>query len=773
MKQVFQPIGSGATEISELPVPVAKRGQVLVHNHASLVSAGTERTIVDFAGKNLAQKARDRPDLVRQVLQTARQRGLLSTLDLVRSGLDTRIALGYSSAGTVIEVGDNAGPYRAGDSVACAGAGYAVHSEVVSVPANLVAAVPDGVDLEHAAFTTVGCIAMHALRLGTPQLGETVAVIGLGLVGQVVVQLAKAAGCTVIGMDLATERCQLAEQLGCDVAADSDEGMHAALGQHSTVGGCDLVMIAAGTESSGPVRLAGEIARDRGRVVAVGAVGLELPRDLYFGKELNFVVSRSYGPGRYDPGYEEQGNDYPAGYVRWTENRNMESFGQLLADGKVDVGPLISHRFPIDAAAAAYELIQQHDEPYLGVLITYPRTEEIERRIDLPAGIEPSPAPTERRPAGQGTASTTSSQRPTLPVSRVGVGLVGAGAFAQKTLLPAARGVDGVDWIGVCSSTGRDARVAGDKFGFRYCTSDAGELLADDEINTIAIVTRHDLHACLAAAALRAGKHVFVEKPPALNGEELRDLVSAVLRAGPQARLMVGYNRRFAPLARQLSAFVKKINEPLMINFRVNAGFIGADHWIHDPEQGGGRILGEVCHFVDFISFLAGATPASVFAHCLPNKGKYVDDNVQITLELADGSIGSITYVASGDAALPKERVEVFGGGRAAVLDDFRRLQLVERGRTRVTKSRFRQDKGHRGEWTALANELRGVETSLPPLEQLVGTSLATFGVVESIRSGVPVALDPAGFIERLPETVVSDDSESELPPEGASRAPA
>jgi len=777
MKQVFQPIGSGATEVAELPAPTAKRGHVLVRNRASLVSAGTERTIVDFAGKNLAQKARERPDLVRQVLQAARQRGLLSTLDLVRSGLDTRIALGYSSAGRVIEVGDDGGPYRVGDLVACAGAGYAVHSEIVSVPTSLVAAVPDGVDLEHAAFTTVGCIAMHGLRLGTPQLGETVAVIGLGLVGQLVVQLAKAAGCTVIGMDLDGERCRLAEQLGCDAAADSEAGLHAVLGQHTTVGGCDLVMIAAGTDSSGPVRLAGEIARDRGRVVAVGAVGMELPRDLYFAKELNFVVSRSYGPGRYDPSYEEKGNDYPAGYVRWTENRNMGSFCQLLAVGKVSVGPLTSHRFPITDAAAAYALIQQSDEPYLGVLITYPQTEELARRIDLEAAGGAAAAPVEQgtsaRGATPGAAAAMAIKLPRLPVSRVNVGLVGAGAFAQKTLLPAAHRVEGIDWIGVCSSTGKDARVAGDKFGFRYCTSDPEELFGDDDVNTIAIVTRHDLHASLAAAALRAGKHVFVEKPPALSHEELGDLVSAVQQAGPQARLMVGYNRRFAPLAQQLRAFVQEIDEPLMINCRVNAGFIAADHWVHDAQQGGGRILGEVCHFVDFVSFLAGAAPTSVYARCLPNSGKYVDDNVQITLELSGGSIGSITYIANGDAALPKERIEIYGGGRAAVLDNFRRLQLVEGGRSRVTKSRFRQDKGHRGEWAALANELRDGEASLPPLEELVGTSLATFGAVESIRSGAAVALDPAGFIERSAQAAGRDDIVPELPPGGAPDDPA
>ena len=783
MKQVFQPIGSGATEVAELPAPTAKRGHVLVRNRASLVSAGTERTIVDFAGKNLAQKARERPDLVRQVLQAARQRGLLSTLDLVRSGLDTRIALGYSSAGTVIEVGDGAGSHRVGDLVACAGAGYAVHSEIVSVPANLVAAVPEGVDPEHAAFTTVGCIAMHGLRLGTPQLGETVAVIGLGLVGQLVVQLAKAAGCTVVGMDLDGERCRLAEQLGCDAAADSEAGLHAMLGQHTTVGGCDLVIIAAGTNSSGPVRLAGEIARDRGRVVAVGAVGMELPRDLYFAKELDFVVSRSYGPGRYDPGYEEKGADYPAGYVRWTENRNMVSFCQLLGDGKVNVGPLISHRFPIADAAAAYALIQQSDEPYLGVLITYPQSEELERRIDLGAAGSVA-APPAQQGAGPEIAATSPVKQPRLPITRVQVGLVGAGAFAQKTLLPAARGVDGLDWVGVCSSTGKDARVAGDKFGFRYCTSDPEELFGDDDVNTIAIATRHDLHASLAAAALRAGKHVFVEKPPALNRDELGDLVSAVRQAGPQARFMVGYNRRFAPLAQQLGAFVEKIDEPLIIAFRVNAGFIAPNHWVHDAEQGGGRILGEVCHFVDFIGFLAGAAPTSVFARCLPNNGKYVDDNVQITLELAGGSIGSITYVANGDPALPKERIEVYGGGRAAVLDDFRRLELVERGRSRISKSRFRQDKGHRGEWLALANELRGVTTngdrargdtasedkaSLPTLQDIVGTSLATFGTVESIRSGAPIALDPAGFIAAEPHATARDDAEPELPSDEAS----
>jgi predicted dehydrogenase len=548
-------------------------------------------------------------------------------------------------------------------------------------------------------------------------------VIGLGLLGQLTVQILKAAGCRVVGMDIDRGRVELALRLGADAGSDSSVAFFDACMQQSAGRGMDAVLISAQTTSSDSVNLAAEVARDRAVIVAVGTVGMALERKYFYEKELDFRVSRSYGPGRYDAAYEQKGVDYPIGYVRWTETRNMEAFVKLLADGKVDVGALITHRFSIDQAQSAYDLIEgKSQQPFLGVLITYSELAEETRRVNLP------------EKAGATTVAGTKS---------VAIGLLGAGNFATSTLLPAIKRVGGVTLVGVCAANGSHSHHTAKKFGFRCSATDEDSLINDAAINTVVVATRHHLHARQVLAALKAGKDVFCEKPLCLNEDELRDIV----RAGEEQPsvgkplLMVGFNRRFAPLAVHLKSFLRKIHEPLALHYRVNAGFIPADHWLNDPEQGGGRVIGEVCHFVDFLTFLVGAAPIEVQAHSLANPGKYSNDNVVCSLRFADGSQGTISYLANGDKSYSKERVEVFGGGAVAVLEDFRRLDLVRGSQKQVYRSFFRQDKGHRGEWEAFVGVLRNGGDSPVPFAEIVTTMMATFALEKSRSSGQPISV--------------------------------
>jgi predicted dehydrogenase/threonine dehydrogenase-like Zn-dependent dehydrogenase len=732
MKQVLQHARTGKISVAEVPSPKLLAGCVLVRVAASLVSAGTERASSEFASKNLLQKAKARPDLVREVIAKVQRDGIFSALSAVRSRLDQPTALGYSSAGTVVAVGEGVTDVNVGDRVACAGAGYAVHAECACVPRLLVARIPAGAEVtfDDAAFTTVGAVALHGIRTADVKLGDVVAVIGLGLVGQLTVQMLKAAGCRVVGTDLVGERVELARRLGADHAADSVSDFKEICSAISNGHGADAVLITAETSSSDPVNLAGEVARDRGVVVAVGTVGMDIQRPLYYGKELEFRVSRSYGPGRYDAAYEQKGRDYPIGYVRWTETRNMEAFVQLLAEGKLDVRSLITHRIPIERARHAYDVITgRAGEPSLGVLITYGAQTESTPRLEL---------------VHKGPPTANAGEKTVL------VGMLGAGSFAMSTLLPAMKGIAGVNLAGVCAASGPHARQAADKFGFRYCSTDESEILRDESVNTVAIATRHHLHAGQVIAALNAGKHVFCEKPLCLSEDELTEIAAAYSSANLSRKslLMVGFNRRFAPMVERMKTFVDEIRGPLVLHYRVNAGFIPADHWVNDPEQGGGRILGEVCHFVDLLAFLAGAPPISVHTRSLSN-GHNGDDNVVIALEFANGSQGAISYLVNGDKSFSKERVEVFGGGSVAVLDDFRRLELVRRGRNQVFRSRLRQDKGHRREWEAMAKATLGGGESPIAFTEIVATTLTTLRAVDSRSSGQPFTVDASAFLTK------------------------
>ncbi len=725
MKQVLQNIRDGETFVAEVPIPTPKPGMALIKTGSSLVSAGTERMLVEFGEKSLIGKARSRPDLVRQMVDKARREGLVTTIEAAFNRLDQPMVLGYSSAGEIVALGEGLKGFQIGQRVACAGGGYAVHAEYAIVPQNLLAVLPDQVSYDQAAFATLGAIAMHGFRLTQAQVGERVAIIGLGLVGLLAAGIAKAAGCQVLGIDIDPHRIELAVQMGIEgVSRDNAESAAQSFSRNR---GCDAVLICADTPSNDPVELAGAIARDRAAVVATGAVGLQIPRKVYYEKELSFINSRSYGPGRYDRGYEESGQDYPIGYVRWTEGRNLEAFIDLLASGQVDVEPLISHRFPIEDAAQAYELITgKKQEPFLGVLLTYPQT--VVSTDLLPKRVE----------------ATLQTASKIITPSQVTVGVLGAGNFAAAVMLPTLKKIPSIRFTGIASASGVNAQSAAKRFGFSYATSDEQQVIADTETQIVMILTRHNLHARQVIAALSSGKSVFCEKPLALNIEEL-DEITGVLNSidNPvQGRgnfqrpiLMVGFNRRFAPFAIKMADFFAHRHEPMFIHYRINAGYIPSSHWVHDPIQGGGRIIGEGCHFIDFVSFLVGNSPAAVHAQALPDSGKYNQDNVTITLTFPDGSIGTIDYLANGDKSFPKEYVEVFCGGQVAVLNDFRSLTMIQNGKKKTERSLLRQDKGHLAEWEAFVSAIQSQGNPPIPYAQLIGVTGASFLAVKALNS--------------------------------------
>jgi len=722
MKQLLQNINNGETVIVDVPIPQVQAGMALVHTRASLVSAGTERMLVEFANKSLLGKALSRPDLVRQMADKARREGVLSTVEAAFNRLDQPMPLGYSSSGVIELLGEGLQGFKVGDKVACAGGGYAVHAEYAIVPHNLLALLPDQVDFDSAAFTTLGAIALHGFRLSKAQLGESVGVIGLGLLGLIAAGIARAAGCQVFGVDLDESRVKLAIQMGT-TAVLRPQAVEAALA-FSHGRGLDNILICADTSSADPVELAGEIARDRGHVVAIGAVGLTLPRKIYYQKELSFINSRSYGPGRYDPAYEEAGQDYPIGYVRWSEGRNLEAFVDLLSKGLVDVKPLITHRFPIEKAPEAYELITgKTNQSFLGVLLTYPEANS--SKVKIQVANEP----------------VKKTSLPITGVNAVRLSVLGAGNFANAIMLPALKRTPSIELISITSGSGFHADFASKKFGFKYTAANENEILQDPQVNTICILTRHHLHAEQVVRALQAGKHVFCEKPLATTPEQLAQ-IKQQLTTENSPLLMVGFNRRFAPMARKLCEFIKVRQEPLVATYRINAGSIPLTHWTQDPIQGGGRIIGEVCHFVDFLTFLVGVAPISVTAGSLPDDSRYREDNVVMTFTFPDGSVGSVIYLANGDKAFPKERVEVFAGGQVAVLDDFRTLELVAQGKRHVIHSRLRQDKGHRAEWEAFSQAM--IDGGPPPIpyEHIFGVTEATFAALDAVRSRQPVSIE-------------------------------
>jgi polar amino acid transport system substrate-binding protein len=713
MKQVIQDFKSGELSVQEVPPPALSSGFVLVRNHFSLISAGTERSSVSTAKASLLGKARQRPDLVRQVLETFKREGFAETLKRVRTKLETLKELGYSSAGTVLASMDTNGTFKPGDRVACGGGGYASHAGVVAVPQNLVVKVPGSVSLDHAAFATLGSIALQGVRQANPKLGEFVCVIGLGLLGQLTAQILRANGCQVFGIDTSPAMVKLGEQTSCHRALlRNDPNLDSELDFFTDGRGFDSVVITAAAQSSDPVELATTILRQKGAIVIVGSVPMNIPREPHFyKKELELKISCSYGPGRYDTGYEEEGNDYPYGYVRWTENRNMGAFVRLLENKQIDVKSLITHVIDIEEAEKAYDIVTGAvKERSIAILLKYPGTEE--------------------KGSAKSTGVTGKAE------TKIQLGFIGAGSFAQKYLIPTA-GVAGKLHT-VVTSRGVTAKNAGEKFGFVAFSTDTKDVLGNKDINAVFIATRHDTHADLVISSLEAGKHVFVEKPLAIRESDLKR-VAEVAGQAKESKLMVGFNRRFAPLALEAQQVFQNLSEPLVINYRVNAGFIPKDHWIQ-REQGGGRILGEVCHFIDFLQFITQAHPTKVSAESIGGVNAKTDtrDNVAITIGFDNGSVGVITYLANGDKLLSKERIEIFGGGKTVVIDDFRAAEIYSGGRCRKLKL---PGKGHNEEVDLFLKAIREGSPSPISFGSLHYTTLTTFRILDALHTGLPQAI--------------------------------
>ncbi len=715
MQALVEDTRTGQILACEVPPPQLRPGGVLVQTHFSAISAGTERVKVEMGKKSLLQKALARPDLVKQVVDYARENGIHAAYEKVRARLDAYSTMGYSASGIVLRVANDVDEFRPGDRVACAGVGYANHCQVNFVPRNLAVKVPDAVPLEAAALTTIGAIAMQGLRQGQVSFGEAVAVIGAGLVGVLAIQLARASGCRVIALDRDPRRAERAVELGAHLGLVADDPEAEILIEGFSRHGVDLALVTAATPSAEPVELAARILRDRGRMVIVGDVRMDVSRAHMYAKELSIVMSRSYGPGRYDPGYEEHGHDYPIGYVRWTERRNMEAFLDLVAQGKLNLAPLLENRYRLEEGGKAYEDIGTNGA-YTAIL-AYEGTAEI-------SAVQPS-------------RGAEASRRASLDVVRVGC--IGAGAFARSVVIPALRAHTGVVLQSVASASGVAAESARKGFAFVRAQTPA-QLLHDPEVDAVFILSRHDSHASYTAQAVAAGKHVFVEKPLATTREQLRLIESAheewQRRQDQAAWVMAGFNRRFAPATEAIQGFFGSRQEPMLVHVRVNAGYQPRNNWVHED---GGRIVGEFCHFVDWARAVIAAPIRSVHAVALPDGARYSRDNIAATLIFDDGSVASLLYLANGDAALPKEYFEVSCEGGVARLNDFRTLELTRNHKTRTESCRH--DKGHRREFQLVVDAMLAGAPAPIPFSELVEVTEATFAVQESIAEGSRVDL--------------------------------
>lgn len=715
MKQLLQNVSSGEITVEDVPAPARGPAQLLLATRYSLISAGTERAVLEVGRSSLLGKARARPDLVRKVLDSAREEGLATTYAKVRGRLGDPNALGYSLSGVVLEACEDA-PAAPGELVACAGVGYASHAEVVAVPRNLCARVPEGVDAEDAAYGTVASIALHGVRLSEVGLGDVVAVIGLGLVGQLTLELLAATGCVALGLDLDERRVELARGAGFFATTEESE-LEREVARLTAGRGADGTLVTAASRTSAPLASATRVARERSVVCIVGDVSIESPRAPLFSKELRLVVSRSYGPGRYDPTYEEQGIDYPAGYVRWTEGRNLEEVLRLMATGQLRPSRLTTHTFDLADGASAYDLLGGGSGPSLGILLRYPGLDHPGPRTVRLDGASPARRRT-LRPSG----------------SRLRVAIIGAGSFARGVLLPPL--TRGAEIVAVANATGISARAAAARVGAPIASTDPASVIADDGVDAVVIATRHDTHADYVVQALEQGKHVFVEKPLAIDEEGLEAVERAVEDA--PGVLMVGFNRRFSPLGRRLAETVGRPG-PIIATYRVNAGRLPRSHWTHDPTVGGGRVVGEVCHFVDFLSFLCGGPPVEVSAAAVGGGAEIREDNVTATMRFADGSVGVVVYTALGDPSLPKERIEVLGEHGAGTLDDFRVLSLHRGGQAQRVEGK--RDKGHADEISTFLQACpRGVQPW--PVADMTGVTRATFLIRDALRA--PLAASSA-----------------------------
>lgn len=710
MEQLTQKLKNGDTKVLEVPFPQLGPGMILVRNHYSVISAGTEGATANSARKSLLAKAKEHPDQVRQVFDVIRKSGLVAAYRAVTKKLEAYSPCGYSSAGTVMESGPGVTGFAPGDKVACAGVGYASHAEVVAVPVNLCVKLHPSADLADAAYNTLGSIAMQGVRQADLRLGETAMVIGLGLIGQLAAQLLRASGCRVIGVDVSSNAVKSASPF-LDLALLRGEiGVESKIADFTGGNGVDAVIVTAATSSLDPVNFAGTVARRKASVVIIGAVPTGFDRDGYYKKELALKMSCSYGPGRYDLTYEEKGIDYPVEYVRWTEKRNMEAFQQLLLDGKLDVKSLTTHRFPFEKAPEAYDLIVNHTEPFTGILLEYDVEKELKREkvVCHPKGTGAQP--------------------------KIGLAFIGAGSYAQGSLLPNLPGGPDIRRLGILTNSGTSSRRVAERFGFEFSTDRESDILENPDINTVFIATRHDSHAKYVVESLKAGKNVFVEKPLALTVGELLDIETA-LTEHPQ-QLMIGFNRRFAPAARTLKKALG--NGPMSMLYRVNAGMIPANSWVQDPEFGGGRVIGEGCHFIDFMSWICGAPPVVVYASALPDP-HHLNDTVNINIEFANGSTGVVAYYANGSKSLEKEYFEAHHAGTSGIIRDFKVTEIY--GRKTERHKSLAQDKGQSAMIAAFMEKIQSGGTPLIPFAELKASTLASFAAMESLREKAPVGI--------------------------------
>ncbi|KAA5536245.1 zinc-binding dehydrogenase [Taibaiella lutea] len=705
MEQLVQQLKSGKMEILEVPFPALAPGQILVRNHYSVISAGTEGKTVTDARKGYIAKARSRQKEVKQVIEMVKLNGLISTYKFVMNKLDAPSALGYSTSGEVIAVASDVTEYKVGDYVACGGAS-ASHADVIAVPVNLVARIPENVEVKQAAFSTIAAIAIQGIRQADLRLGENCLIIGMGLIGQLTAKILSASGVRTIGVDVSDIQIKQAIDSGIEnVFNRNTPGIEDIIAKFSNGYGVDAIIITAGTSSLDPVELAGKAARKKAKVVIVGAVPTGFDRVNYYKKELDLRMSMSYGPGRGDINYEEKGQDYPIGYVRWTEKRNMLSFLDLLAAGKLDISNFISHSYNLENAPDAYDMILSKNEPFNGIVIEYDKGREIKKRIEL--------------------------RQTVVNPAEPNVGMIGAGNFAQGTLMPQMKGR--CNFIGIATARGNMSKYTGTKYDFSYCAESAEELFQDVKINTIFITTRHNSHAEYVIKAIESGKHVFVEKPLAMNEQELEAIKEAhdsATKAGKNIFVMVGFNRRFAPAILSVrKMFVKE--QAKSINIRVNSGVMPADHWVNDPEIGGGRIIGEGCHFIDLAMFLAGAEITSVSAVAMidPNG---LNNTVVVNMEFENGSVASVNYFANGSKALSKELIEVFCGGTVVKIDDFKTMTVYNKAE-KTTKYKG-QDKGHANEVHAFLDAIKNGSPQPIPFEECMLSSLATIKILQSIK---------------------------------------
>ncbi len=702
MKQILQSLKTGATEIADVPCPAAKRGHLLIRSSRTLVSVGTERMMVEFGKAGWINKARQQPDKVRMVLDKMKTDGIMPTIEAVFNKLDQPLPLGYCNIGTVVEVGLGVVGFEVGDRVASNGK----HAEMVCVPVNLCAKVPTQVSDEEAAFTVLGAIALQGIRLVQPTLGEVVVVTGMGLIGIVTTQLLRAHGCRVLGIDLDPKKLEIARRFGAEtVDLSAGQDPVAAAEQFSRGRGVDAVIVTASTKSNEPMHQAALMCRKRGRIVLVGVTGLELSRDDFFKKEITFQVSCSYGPGRYDPNYEEKGQDYPVGYVRWTEQRNLEAILDMMSDGRLDVKSLITHRYKIENAEEAYEVVGG-SEPSLGIVLEYPN----------------SPLS-----ASEQDKQTVQFAHPTRGDGQASISFIGAGNYATAVLIKAFQET-GARLRSVASSAGVSGVHAGRKFGFEETTTDTNSLFADSKSNAIVITTRHDSHAGFVLQSIASGKHVFVEKPLCLTLDELGQIEKEAESSQTKTLLMVGFNRRFAPQVQRVKALLRAVSGPKTFVMTVNAGAIPADHWTQDGEQGGGRIIGEGCHFIDLLRFLAGS-PIDSHSSCAMKSA--TGDTVTINLEFSDGSLGTIHYFANGSKAFPKERLEVFAGGAVLQLDNFRKLKgFGWKGFNKMNL--WKQDKGQRACAAAFVRAVKEGGSPPIPWSEIIEVARVSIKIAES-----------------------------------------